>query len=694
MKILTLFTFSLFFIFTTLSQKRNNKEIDQLIENGTESELVFKSTSLLEDKMFVDAEKVIDKLLTFQSESPNYNYRKGYVVIKLGQNYEAAIPYLTIGVTKVSKFYDVYSAKELNAPVDALYYLGRSYHYMGKTSEAKSFYSEFIEKTDKKSDLIKYANLGLEQCEVAERQLRSPNEGVKVKNAGNKVNSKYPEYSPVVSLDGTGLFYTICKPWDNKNSSEYINPKTGLYLEDIYTSLLDDKNNWKDPVKMEFSKIDQNEATSAISIEERYIYSYTDETGAGDIYYSDFKNNKFEKPRIFDAKNVNSPYWESHLTISPSGNFMYFVSDRPGGFGGRDIYECKKLADGTWSEPVNMGKKINTPFDEESPFISVNEKYFYFASNGPKSMGGFDLMYATKNNEDVWGEAENIGYPLNSFGDDIYYTSTTDGFKGYFTSNRPGGEGEKDIYEVENNYLGIESIAFLKVKVNTVDNLPLPDNYRIALTCLDCDDKKERMIYSRPRDGMMMSILEPCKTYRLVYQIGENHQVVFEDTIKTDCESVYQEKTSEHLLDVVKKKKVDVEEVEEVQVVAIKEAEAIFYYRYNKNKLFVGNREFRRFLRKIEKQLENNSENIIIKISSSASTVPTDKYENNQDLSRSRAENMKYDIINYLEKNSSYKNRISIVIYESLVDGPEYDGDGKNRGKYEPFQFTKIKTEN
>lgn len=694
MKTFTLFIFALFFSVAIFAQKRNNKEIEDLLKNGTESELVFKSTTLLDDKRFVDAEIIIDKLLTFQPESSNYNYRKGYVLVQLGQKYEAALPYLTIGTAKVSKLYDVYSAKELSAPVDAFYYLGRSYHHMGKLEDAKLYYAQFIEKTDKKSVLIKYATLGLEQCEVAARQIKTPNEGVKVKNAGKTINTKYPEYSPVISLDGTGLFYTICKPWNVKNANEFIDQKTGFYPEDIYTSLLDDKGNWKDPVRMGFSKIDQNEATSAMSIEERFIYSYTDETGAGDIYYSDFKNNKFENPTVFEAKNINTKYWESHLTISPSGNWMYFVSDRPGGFGGRDIYECKRLADGTWGEPVNMGAKINSPFDEESPFISVNEKYFYFASNGPKSMGGFDILYATKDDEDVWGEAVNIGYPLNSFGDDLYYTSTTDGFKGYFTSDRPGGEGEKDIYEVENNYLGIESIAFLKVKVNTVDNLPIPDNYRLVLTCLDCADKKERMVYTRPRDGMLMSLLEPCKTYKLVYQIGEDHQVVFEETIQTDCESVYQEKIGEQLIDIIKKKKVDVEEVEEVQVVAIKEIEATFFYRYNKNKLFVGNREFRKFLKHIEKQLENNSENITIKISSSASTVPTDKYENNQELSRSRAENLKYDIINYLEKNSAYKNRINIVIYESVVDGPEYENDGKNRNKYEPFQFTRIKTEN
>lgn len=695
MKIITLLLISVFFTTTSVfSQKKQNKEIDELVHQATEVELVNKSTSLLYDKAYVDAEKVIDKLLVFQPESPNYNYRKGYVVIMLRQDYAGALPYLTKGATKVSKVYDMFSAKELNASVDALYYLGKTYHHLGRISEAKAMYSEFIEKSDKKSDVMKYAYLGIQQCAIAEQQLKTPNQGVTVKNTGNKVNSSYPEYSPVISLDGSALFFTVRKPWENNISDQLLEKKTGLYLEDIYASFLDENNQWKEPVRMDFSVADRNEATVAISIEERIIYSYTDETGKGDIYFSDFKDNQFDSPKIFTAKNVNTDAWESHLTISPSGDLMYFVSDRAGGFGGRDIYESKKKADGTWGEPVNMGSKVNTPFDEESPFISVNEKHFYFASNGPKSMGGFDILYSTKNADGSWGESVNIGYPLNSYGDDLYYTSTMDGYLGYFTSNRPGGEGEKDIYEVENNYLGIENIAFLKVKVNTVDNVKIPDSYRVVLKCVDCADKNERIVYTRPRDGMIMSFLEPCKTYKLEYQMGDDHQVIFQETITTECEMAYQEINREQLIDVLKKKKVDVEEVEEIPVVANKVMEVIFYFKYNKNKLFVGNREFKNFMREVDAQLVDNNESVVIKINSSASKVPTTKFANNEELSLTRAENLKYDIINYLDKNSANKNRISIVIVDSVVAGPDFENDKKDRDKYEPYQFSKLRTEN
>lgn len=691
---------SIFFFLTLLvtssvfGQKKQEKTIQEFINEANETQLVDKSTSLLSNGEFVDAELVADKLLSIQPESSNYNYRKGYVMIALRQDYQEALPYLKKAVKNVSKNYDMYSPKEMNSSIDALYYLAKCHHFLEEITEAKLAYNQFIAKSDKKSQLLSFANLGLEQCAVAEKQIGNPNKGVTIRNAGPKVNSKYPEYSPVISLDGSGLYFTIRKPWEDNLSDAYKEEKTGLYLEDIYSCFLDDTHEWKEPVRLGFCKPNRNEATVAISVEERVIYSYTDETGGGDIYFSDFKKNKFEDPEYLQIKNVNSESWESHLTISPDGELMYFVSDREGGFGGRDIYECKKLSNGTWGEPVNMGPKINSAHDEDSPFISVDNKYLYFATNGSRSMGGFDILYAVKNDKGSWDDPLNVGYPLNTCGDDLYYTSTIDGYLGYFTSNRLGGHGEKDIYQVENNYLGIENISFLKVKVNTVDNIPIPEDYRVVLTCIDCPDKKESVVFTRLRDGLILRALETCRTYELSYQIGEDHEVIHQETITTQCDIPYQEVVRDQLIDVLKKKKVGVEKVEEIPVVANKVIEAAFYFKYNKNKLFVGNREFKKFMKEVEAQLKETDGSVVVKINSSASKVPTTKYENNEELSRLRAENIKYDIINYLEKKSEYASRISTVIVESVVSGPEYENDKNNKDKYEPFQFSKLKTEN
>ncbi|MCE2743343.1 MAG: hypothetical protein LW701_07235 [Fluviicola sp.] len=148
--------------------------------------------------------------------------------------------------------------------------------------------------------------------------------------------------------------------------------------------------------------------------------------------------------------------------MTTDGLNMYFVSDRPGGLGGRDIYRVVKMPDGSWSLPQNLGPNINTSSDEDSPFIASDNKTLYYSSNGPKSMGGFDIFVTIRDEDNVWGDPLNLGYPINSTGDDIFYTTTIDGLKGYMTSFRKNGFGEKDIYEIQNDYVGLNNIAALK----------------------------------------------------------------------------------------------------------------------------------------------------------------------------------------------------------------------------------------
>src|SRR5690606_26222092 len=153
------------------------------------------------------------------------------------------------------------------------------------------------------------------------------------------------------------------------------------------------------------------EATISVSSDERRIYIYQDAAGGGDIYYSDFTNNSFSQIEELPFKGINSNDWETHCTVTPDGQNMYFVSNRPGGYGGRDIYRIVKLPNGNWSEPQNLGPEINTPYDEDSPFIAVDNKTLYFSSNGSKSMGGFDVFVSFRDELNNWSTPVNMGYP-------------------------------------------------------------------------------------------------------------------------------------------------------------------------------------------------------------------------------------------------------------------------------------------
>ena len=141
---------------------------------------------------------------------------------------------------------------------------------------------------------------------------------------------------------------------------------------------------------------------------------------------------------------------------------MYFVSDREGGYGGRDIYRLVKLPNGEWSQAYNIGPPINTPFDEDSPFLHPNGKTFYFSSNGEESMGGFDIFHSELNEDGKWTFPVNMGYPLNTVEDDLYFTTNADGKNGYYASSHEGGYGEKDIYKVLLEDKESEPLAILK----------------------------------------------------------------------------------------------------------------------------------------------------------------------------------------------------------------------------------------
>jgi len=686
---------------SNLSAQYSENELTKLLQKSSEQELVIESSRLMEHGLFYDAEQIVDKLLKSKPESCNYNYRKGYLILAGGGDFIRATPYLEKAVHKVNKHFDIYSVNEPCASIDAIYHLATCYHMSGQLDDAVKLYNQYISYSEKKAVLMEQSHLKIKQCAVARELMDTPNPNVSVKNAGTSINSALPEYSAVISLDGSSLFFTSRRPWEDGASDAYIDGRNNLHPEDIYVSYLDEAENWSAPARLDFCTKNNNEATVSVNSDERRVYMYKDETGDGDIYYSDFSEHKFKEALMFDPKDLNTKYWEPHCTISPDGSTMYFVSSRPGGYGGRDIYRMTRKSDGKWGEPKNLGPEINTAYDEDSPFISVDGKNLYFSSNGPKSMGGFDIFISILDNSDNWSTPKNLGYPINSCGEDLYYTTTIDGYKGYFTSFRKGGMGEKDIYEVSNNYMGVSDIAFLKERFFTVDNKKMPEDVGITLKCMDCKDSKDITVYPRLRDGLVISKLEPCKTYEIIYHHAAATKEFFRETIQTECNKHYHEIYKEVLLDVdqmkiVPRKAPEPETVialSEVPVSGFKNLEFAYLFDYDDNKLSVKGRHFRKFMREIERQLSDGREKVTIQVFSSASKVPTKKYGSNENLAMLRAENVKYDLITHFQSSKKFKDRVNVVIVNYTVEGPEYENDNSKRTKYKPYQSVILKTE-
>lgn len=531
----------------------NEFEVRQMTQTAPEEQLVVESSRMLQENYFFFAEIVIDRLLQINPTSPNYNYRKGFIVLDSRQDWVTALPYLQKALGDVDKNFDMYSAKETSAPVDVYYHIARCYHLDEQIDKAKEYYSKFIASSNSKSEQIKNAELRLLQCDIAKYNLANQKKSV-VKNIGNTVNGVYPDYSPVISLDGSSLYFTSRRQWADQSTDDYKDPQLNQYPEDIYVSYGELNSNWTAPERLSFCDGKLNEATVTISSDERRIYTYEDRTGFGDIYYSDFQNNNFSALTLLGHKNLNTKYWETHCTVTPDGQNMYFVSDRPGGFGGRDIYRSVKLPNGQWSEPINLGPVINTAYDEDSPFIAVDNKTLYFSSNGPSSMGGFDIFVSIRDENNVWSNSVNLGYPINSTGDDIYYTTTADGHYGYLSSFRKNGFGEKDIYQIENDFLLVNNVAVLKGKILTSDGSKLPESVYATIKCLNCEDTREYNLSPRLRDGSFVSSLTPCRSYEVAFKYDSLSKTTYKETFETACSNGYEEIYKEVILDVDKRR--------------------------------------------------------------------------------------------------------------------------------------------
>lgn len=549
------FKFILFLAFTisslTASAQFTDEQIEEFVKTASPRDLVTRNSTLLMDGFYHQSIIVSNKLLELEPDNSNYNYRKGLALLNLSTNYISAKPYLKKAVITTSKNYDYFSANEKGAPFDSYFYLAKCLHLSENIDDAIVNYNKFIELDSKNTEFVQFAQLSLLQCEVAKEALEYPRK-YEIVNLGSVINQSTPEYSPVVSLDGQALYFTSRRLRSDSSNLDIKEPETNLYLEDVYVSYKSEGNNeFQAPEILEFCLPERNEATVAVSSDERNIYIYKDDKGNGDIFYSEFENGKFKELKSVDIKGINTNHWEPHITVSSDGRVKYFSSDRPGGYGGRDIYKVVKLPNGSWSEPQNLGPTINTKYDEDAPFVAIDNKTLYFSSNGESSMGGFDVFLSFSSDDGSWSTPVNLGYPLNSMGDDIYYTTTADGRTGYLSSFRTDGFGDKDIYEIKNDFLGQQQIALLAGEIIVVGGKPLPEDIALTIVCNNCGEKNIRTVNPRTRDGKFFTSLPKCREFELIYTYGpDDNKVEFHrETLLTNCDDEYEEINKTVLLD-------------------------------------------------------------------------------------------------------------------------------------------------
>lgn len=525
--------------------QETKEKLRRQLANASFNEKFALGMDLMHDNIYGEAYYVWELMLEEDPTNANLNYKAGICLVKLNKEKDA-LPFFEKAQYAVVKNYNPYSPLERSAPPELFYYLANSSHTHGEIDTAIVQYQFFLDNVRKKHELYKSATLGITQCKVAHDLIAKP-KGYVIENLGDKINSPAPEYSPVVTIDGSAIFFTAKKIRPDSSNARAINILNGQYFEDIYVSYRGQDGVWEDPIPLSFCDIRTNDASVTTSADGQVVFVYRDENG-GDIFYSKIEDTSFLSIENFPAEELNTEYFEPHLTISADGENIYFVSDRPGGMGGLDIWRIRKLPNGEWSKAFNLGAPVNSEFDENSPFLGVDNKTLYFSSNGANSMGGYDIFVSQVDEEDTWSTPINMGYPLNTVDDDIFYTTTADGRIGFYSSDKLNGIGDKDIYMVQTETSYIKNVAIFTGFILTQDHSLIPDGITIYVKDLT-DDSPEKKYTPRKRDGGYVLALKPCHTYHLDYRLDE--ETFYEDEIFVPCNSSYQEISHELLLDMV-----------------------------------------------------------------------------------------------------------------------------------------------
>ncbi len=306
---------------------------------------------------------------------------------------------------------------------------------LGKYAEAKTVllqYTNFNEILPK--DRATAQKL-LVDCDFSLSAIQHPVD-FKPENLGSFINTNADEYLPNVTADESTLIFTR-KIGNN---------------EDFYQSKRV-KNQWTNAVGLsnKINTPEYNEGAQSLTQDGQYLFftgcNRPDGLGRCDIFLSHKNSTDWDKPFNLGAP-INTAGWESQPSISADGKTLYFVSLRKGGYGGYDIWKST-ITDKGWSEPENLGSNINTPYDEQSPFIHPDDQTLYFSSNGWPGLGSKDLFLSRKGPEGKWQKPENLGYPINSSGEENGLTLTADGAYAFFSSNQLKGAGGFDIYTFE-----------------------------------------------------------------------------------------------------------------------------------------------------------------------------------------------------------------------------------------------------
>lgn len=381
--------------------------------------------------------------------------------------------------------------------------LGESLLHTGNYSNALIALKRYWNTPGLTADGKRLTEKYIADCEFSIRAVSNPIP-FSPQNPGPAINSIYDEYFPRLTADQQTIIFTRKK--DNR--------------ENFFESSRDSSGNWQEAtlLKGQINSDLYNEGAHCISPDGKYLFftgcNRPDGLGSCDIYVARREDDRWGTPHNLGAP-INTRGWEAQPALAADGRTLYFVSNRPGGEGGYDIWKTSLKTDGQWEEPRNLGPAINTPYDESSPYIHADNRTLYFASNGWPGLGNKDIFKSRMDSGGHWEQPVNLGFPVNDHHEQSALTVSMNGTQAFFSTRRPeDAVGGLDIYAFQlGEQLRPDPVAYLKGIIMDAES---DEPVQAVVTVTDVGSN--RTVYKEQadyEDGTFLAPLPFGKTYAL-----------------------------------------------------------------------------------------------------------------------------------------------------------------------------------
>ena len=432
------------------------------------------------------------KLHNYQKYNASLNYKIGVCYLNIIGSKTKAIPYLENAIRNTSKRYRPKSYRAKKAPYEAFLLLGRAYRINNELDKAEATLKEY-EALLGNYDYIRMELVNREFEIIARaRELQKTPIDVRITNLGENFNTGNNDFNPAISGDGNSMvFMTSLRFYD---AILYTTKKDGVWTPPIHI--------------IEQLGSDGNHYVSSLSWDGTEMYMVVGDQYESNIHVSYLRNGIWSRLQKLN-RNINTAGREAHASLSKDGLSLYFTSNRAGGFGGLDIYRSVRQPGGSWEPAENLGQVINTSYDEMAPFLTEDGEKLYFSSFGHDNMGEFDIYYSPVGTDGRLSVPQNIGWPLNTTDDDLFFVPVNNGTAGYMSAFREDSYGGSDLYYVEFDRVDTErDIPVLNFKdfsnIRDKYHTRLLDTLDTGMVLLSViDDNNKRHIYHVPHEFLL-----------------------------------------------------------------------------------------------------------------------------------------------------------------------------------------------